>query len=152
MKKLIIVVLFISSFTAFSQKDLKWHTDFTEAAKLSQKTHKPILANFTGSDWCGWCKVLKREVFVTNEFKKWAKKNVILLEVDFPRRTKIAPELKKQNYALQRAFGVRGYPTVWMFSVGNKKDPKKDLVPLGKTGYRKGGPKVWIASIDKYLP
>ena len=152
MKKLILVVLFISSFTSFSQKDLKWYTDFTEAAKISQKTHKPILANFTGSDWCGWCKVLKREVFVTDEFKKWAKKNVILLELDFPRRKQLSPELKKQNYALQRAFGVRGYPTVWLFSVGNKKDPKKDLVPLGKTGYRKGGPKVWIASIDKYLP
>ena len=152
MKKLIVLVFFISSVTAFSQKELKWYTDFGEAAKISQKTHKPILANFTGSDWCGWCKILKREVFVTDEFKKWAKKNVILLEVDFPRRKQLSPEMKKQNYALQRAFGVRGYPTVWLFQVGNKKDPKKDLVPLGSTGYRRGGPKVWIASIDKFLP
>ena len=152
MKKIILVVLFISSFTVFSQNELTWHTDFTEAAKLSQKTNKPIMANFTGSDWCGWCKVLKREVFVTDEFKKWAKKNVILLELDFPRRKQLSPELKKQNSALQRAFGVRGYPTVWLFNVGKEKDPKKDLVPLGKTGYIKGGAKVWIASIDKYLP
>ena len=152
MKKIIVFVLLISSITAFSQKELKWYTDFNEAAKISQKTKKPILANFTGSDWCGWCKVLKREVFVTPEFQKWAKKNVILLELDFPRRKKIAPELKKQNAALQRAFGVRGYPTVWLFNVGDGANPKKDLQPLGKTGYVKGGAKTWIQSIDKYLP
>lgn len=151
MKKLFIVFLFLATTTAFSQ-DTVWLTDFDEAAKLSQKTKKPILANFTGSDWCGWCKILKREVFDTAEFKKWAKKNVVLLELDFPRRTKISPELKKQNTALQRAFRVRGYPTVWLFKVGEGDDPKKDLQPLGKTGYRKGGPKVWIKSIDQYLP
>ena len=151
MKKVLIIVLFFTSVSVFSQ-DLKWYSDFSEAAKISKKTKKPILANFTGSDWCGWCKVLKREVFDTPEFKKWAKKHVVLLEVDFPRRTKIAPELKKQNYALQRAFSVRGYPTVWMFKVGDGEDPKKDITPLGKTGYVRGGAKAWIATIAKYLP
>ncbi len=151
MKNLFLVFFFLATTTIFSQETV-WLTDFSEAAKLSQKSKKPILANFTGSDWCGWCKVLKREVFDTVEFKKWAKKNVILLELDFPRRTKIAPELKKQNAALQRAFGVRGYPTVWLFNVGDGADPKKDLQPLGKTGYVRGGAKAWIKSIAKFLP
>ena len=31
---------------------------------------------FTGSDWCGWCMRLQREVFLTPEFTKWAKDNV----------------------------------------------------------------------------
>ena len=151
MKNLFLVFFFLATTTIFSQETV-WLTDFSEAAKLSQKSKKPILANFTGSDWCGWCKVLKREVFDTVEFKKWAKKNVILLELDFPRRTKIAPELKKQNAALQRAFGVRGYPTVWLFNVDDGADPKKDLQPLGKTGYVRGGAKAWIKSIAKFLP
>lgn len=151
MKKIILIVFFITTVTTFAQ-DVKWYSDFNEAAKIAKKTKKPILANFTGSDWCGWCKVLKREVFNTPEFKKWAKKNVVLLEVDFPRRTKIDPKLKKQNYALQNAFGVRGYPTVWLFKAGTGKDPKKDITPLGKTGYIRGGAKAWIATIEKYLP
>ena len=150
MKKIFIVLLFIVTVSTFAQDE--WLTDFDEAAKLSQKTNKPILANFTGSDWCGYCKVLQREVFTTPKFKKWAKKNVVLLTVDFPRRTKIAPELKKQNYALQKAFGVRGYPTVWLFNIGKGENYKKDLEPLGKTGFVRGGVDAWIPTIAKFLP
>jgi len=151
MKNIFLGLLLIVTTTTFSQ-DVKWLTDFNEVAKLAQKTKKPILANFTGSDWCGYCKVLKRDVFDKKEFKDWSDKNVILLELDFPRRTKISPKLKQQNYALQKAFGVRGYPTIWLFKVGEGKDPKKGLQPLGKTGYIQGGVKKWIATIDKYLP
>ena len=152
MKNIFLGLLFITSLTTFSQEKIIWFNDFDEAAKIAQKTNKPILTNFTGSDWCGWCKVLSREVFTTPEFKKWAKKNVVLLEIDFPRKTKLSDKLRQQNYAMQKAFGVRGYPTIWLFSVGKSKNPKKDIVPHGKTGYVKGGPKEWIASIDKFMP
>ncbi len=151
MKKILITLLFITTITTYSQ-DVKWLTSFDEAAKLSQKTKKPILANFTGSDWCGYCIRLDKTVFSKPEFAKWAKKNVVLLEVDFPRKTKLSPKLKKQNAALQRAFGVRGYPTVWLFEVGDGDDPKKELNPLGKTGYVKGGVKKWLSTINIYLP
>ena len=150
MKKLSIVVVLLLSLSVFAQKT-EWLTDYNKAAKLAKRKHKPILANFTGSDWCGWCKRLDKEVFSTPEFAKWAKKNVILLKLDFPRRTKLNPELKKQNYALQRAFGVRGYPTIWLFNPGKGENPKKDMEPLGKIGYVSGGFKKWVASIKKYL-
>ena len=150
MKKLSIVIIVLFSITTFAQK-AEWLTDYNQAAKLSIKKNKPILANFTGSDWCGWCKVLDKEVFSTPEFAKWAKKNVILLTVDFPKRTKLSPELQKQNNALQRAFGVRGYPTIWLFKPGKGQNPKKDINPLGKTGYVRGGFKKWVASIEKFL-
>ncbi len=150
MKKTILIFIFLFSITTFAQ-EAEWLTDYNQAAKLANKTNKPILANFTGSDWCGWCKVLDKEVFSTPEFAKWAKKNVILLEVDFPRQTKLSPELKKQNYALQRVFGVRGYPTIWLFEPGKGENTKKDIKPLGKTGYVRGGFKKWVASIDKFL-
>lgn len=151
MKKILLGLLFISTITTFSQ-ETKWLTDFDEAAKLSQKKNKPILANFTGSDWCGYCIRLDKAVFNTSEFKKWAKKNVILLKLDFPRKTKLSAKLQKQNYALQQAFGVRGFPTIWLFEVGEGKDPKKELNPLGKTGYVKGDAKKWIKTIDGYIP
>lgn len=151
MKKILLGLLFISTIATFAQ-DAKWLTDFDEAAKLSQKKNKPILANFTGSDWCGYCIKLDKSVFNTSEFKKWAKKNVILLKLDFPKRTKLSEKLQKQNYALQKAFGVRGFPTIWLFEVGEGKDPKKELNPLGKTGYVKGDAKKWIKTIEGYLP
>lgn len=151
MKKIFLALLFISTLTTFSQ-DAVWLTDFDEAAKLSQLNKKPILANFTGSDWCGYCIKLDKAVFNTKEFEKWATKNVILLKLDFPRKTKLSAKLQKQNYALQKAFGVRGFPTVWLFEIGEGDDPKKELNPLGKTGYVRGDAKKWIKTIDRFIP
>jgi protein disulfide-isomerase len=75
-------------------------------------------------------------VFSTAEFKDWAKKNVILVEVDFPRRTEQPDDLKKQNMELKNRFAIRGYPTI-LFLDANEK-------VMGKSGYRPGGPDPWI--------
>ena len=114
---LLICTLFFSSLNLYSQDNDGWLINFEEAAKLSIKSGKPILANFTGSDWCGWCIRLNKEVFVTPEFKNWASENVILLELDYPRRVQQTDEIKKQNRELQQFFQVRGYPTLHIFNV-----------------------------------
>ena len=94
------------------------------------------MANFTGSDWCGWCKRLTANVFSQPEFKKWADKNVILLELDFPRRKQIPNEIRQQNASLQQAFKVRGYPTVWVFNLEkNTESEGYSIEALGQTGY-----------------
>tara|TARA_B100001063_G_C16691478_1_gene517308 strand:+ start:65 stop:553 length:489 start_codon:yes stop_codon:yes gene_type:complete len=147
---LIVCTLLISSLTLYSQENDGWLLNFDKAAELSMKTGKPILANFTGSDWCGWCIRLKKEVFVTPAFKKWADENVILLELDYPRRTPQTEEIKKQNRELQQFFKVRGYPTLHMFNVGIV-DGKTQITSLGKTGYVAGGPTPWIANANNYL-
>jgi protein disulfide-isomerase len=147
---LIICTLFISSLSLYSQENDGWLLNFDEAAELSMKTGKPILANFTGSDWCGWCIRLQKEVFVTPTFKKWADENVILLELDYPRRTQQTEEIKKQNRELQQFFKVRGYPTLHMFNVGVA-DGKTQITSLGKTGYVAGGPTPWIANANNFL-
>ena len=90
---LLICTLFFSSLNLYSQDNDGWLINFEEAAKLSIKSGKPILANFTGSDWCGWCIRLNREVFVTPEFKDWASENVILLELDYQRRVQQTDEI-----------------------------------------------------------
>lgn len=118
----IIFCVFISTNT-FSQKE-GWVIGFPEAFELSIKQNKPIMANFTGSDWCGWCMKLDRAVFLTEEFKKWAKDNVILLELDFPRRKKLDKELEESNNQLQSIFRVRGFPSIWVFSVTKTDDEK----------------------------
>ena len=121
----------------------KWHTDYEKALAEAKKQDKVVLADFTGSDWCGWCIKLKKEVFDTPEFKTWADENVVLLELDFPNSKPQPAELKKQNKELQKKFSIRGYPTIVFISAEGKE--------LGRTGYKKGGPKVWTDHADQLL-
>lgn len=147
---LIVCTILISSLTLSAQENDGWLINFDKAAEISMKTGKPILANFTGSDWCGWCVKLKKEVFVKPAFKKWAEENVVLLELDYPRRTPQAENIKKQNRELQQFFKVRGYPTLHIFTVGVA-EGKTQITSLGKTGYVAGGPTPWIANANKFL-
>ena len=115
---------------------LTWYTDVNKAGELSNKTKKPIFAFFTGSDWCGWCHRMQQNVFDKTSFKEWAKKNVILLELDFPRNKKLPDELAQQNSGMQNAFKVQGFPTVWLFFMN--KDAATNNISinaLGSLGY-----------------
>jgi protein disulfide-isomerase len=114
------------------------------------KTKKPLLLFFTGSDWCGWCIRLQNEVLKTPEFAAWAKQNVVLVELDFPRRTPQLPDIQQQNAELQQIFEVRGYPTVWL-ATPTKKDGKINLDKLGSTGYVAGGPSKWLETANQIL-
>lgn len=136
----LILVLMMDKVQAQEVKNgLTWYTDINKVYELSNKTKKPVFAFFTGSDWCGWCKRLQRNVFEKPEFKKWVDKNVILLELDFPRNKELPEELVKQNNSLQQFFEVRGYPTVWMFFM-NKENEKMNISPLGSLGYPQSQP------------
>jgi protein disulfide-isomerase len=84
------------------------------------------------------------------EFAKWAKDNVVLVELDFPRKTPMKPELQKQNFELKQLFAVQGYPTIWLANV-TQKDGKVNFEQLGKTGYVAGGPEAWIAGANQIL-
>lgn len=115
---------------------LQWHTDMNKAYGISKATNKPIFAFFTGSDWCGWCHKLQNEVFSKHEFIAWAEKNVVLVELDFPRRKQLPPELAQQNNSLQQAFGVQGFPTIWVFDLTKDEASKRFTIQaLGSLGY-----------------
>jgi protein disulfide-isomerase len=109
---------------------------------------------FTGSDWCGWCIRLQREVFQKPEFEPWAKENVVLVDLDFPSKKKQDPKIKEQNQKLQKQFGIRGYPTV-VFVTPVKENKSYKLIEIGagqgRTGYMKGGPKVWCSDASMKL-
>lgn len=150
-----IIVTLLLSVTAFAQEytasNEGWLVNLNEAYEQQEKTGKPIMANFTGSDWCGWCRKLKAAVFDTPEFKEWAEDNVILLELDFPRRMQLPAEIKQQNAQLQQGFGVRGYPTVWIFRVEKDEATNNmNLQAMGKTGY-KASPEEFIAEAERIM-
>ncbi len=132
----LLITVFAAAQTEYKAGHEGWLVSIDEAYDISQKTGKPILANFTGSDWCGWCKRLSAAVFDKPAFKTWAKDNVVLLELDFPRRKKIPNEIRAQNQSLQQAFQVRGYPTIWVFNLEKDQENGKFMIEaLGKTGY-----------------
>ncbi len=143
-------MLTFASITLQAQ-ELKWHTDVSDAAKISLETKKPMMMFFTGSDWCGWCIRLQKEVFHTEEFKKWANKNVVLVELDFPRKKELPEDLKQQNLQLQQMFGVTGFPTIWFVNPQQKEGKKVNLDALGNMGYQAGGPAKWTETANTFL-
>jgi len=120
-----------------------WLVSYDKAVAESKKTGKPILADFTGSDWCGWCIKLDQEVFGTPDFAKWSKDNVVLLQLDFPQRRRLPDDLRRQNEQLKNKYNVSGFPTVLFLSA--------EGAVVGRSGYQAGGPKAWIASAQKIV-
>ncbi len=77
--------------------DKSWYTDYDKALEAAKKENKKVYVLRTGSDWCGWCIKLKKDVFATREFKNFAKKNLILLYLDSPRKKRMPAEQKSYN-------------------------------------------------------
>jgi len=119
-----------------------WEKEFAIAKSRAKNENKCIIIDFTGSDWCMWCKKLDSEVFSKEEFKKFAKEEIICYKADFPKRTKIDPGLEKINKGLAQQFQVQGLPTVIIL------DP--DCKKIGKTGYKKGGVAKYIKHLKEW--
>ncbi len=119
-----------------------WTTDLPAAQAQARKEQKLVFVDFTGSDWCGWCKRLKAEVFDTRKFGDYAATNLVLVEVDFPARKAQSAELKKANAALKQKYQPEGYPTLLLL------DPDGRQL-WRQPGYLPGGPDAMIAAIEK---
>ncbi|MCF7711048.1 MAG: thioredoxin family protein [Opitutales bacterium] len=122
----------------------KWYTDLDEAKAVAAKENKPLLVDFTGSDWCGYCIKLHAEVFDKPEFEEFAK-NYVLVELDFPSKKPQPPEEKAKNKATQAKFGVSGFPTVLLL------DAKTGEAYGRQSGYGPGsGPKAYIEKLSAF--
>ena len=163
MKNILAVLLIILSLNSFAQnKAPEWHTDVDKAINLSIESGKPVFFFFTGSDWCGWCKKLVKEVFITKEFQTWANNNLILVELDFNRAFRKKSKLVQQKKAtfnkteskmmeLSQQFGVRGYPTGWFVSIQKGENNQLQFNALGSQGYVRGGSAAWISGAERFL-
>lgn len=120
-----------------NKKELKWMDNFEKAKQLAKKQNKPLLLFFTGSDWCGPCKMLHADLFEAAEFIQLAKKDLILYKADFPRRTDlITPEQKKANYVLKNTYAVRGYPTMILLNSNGEETGRR-------TGYNRAASTIY---------
>src|SRR5947209_2105501 len=98
MKKIATLMLVCwSALSAIAGEKVQWLTDLPKAQAKAKAEHKLVMMDFTGTDWCPWCIKLNKEVFSTPEFSEFAAKNLVLVEVDFPRRKVQSNELKAAN-------------------------------------------------------
>lgn len=133
--------VFISASFA-SAEESGWLTDYKKAQQEAKANNKFLLLDFTGSDWCGWCKRFDKEVLLRPEFKDFARDNLVVVELDFPRAKPQAPELKKQNRELAQQYEIVGFPTIVVLSADGQKLWRYD-------GYFPDGPTAFIAELQK---
>lgn len=136
---------------ASARADSEWLTDFDQAQQKAKADNKLVLLNFTGSDWCGWCIKLDREVFSKPEFREYANKNLVLVELDFPRTKQIDRSLLRKNMELAEKFQVEAFPTIIVLNGDGK--------VVGSLSYDSGvppdstkpvaTPAAFIASVEK---
>ena len=101
-------VLFSFCLLLFSFAD--WHYSLEVAKQIAKKEHKYILLNFSGSDWCGPCVRMRKELFDSKVFKEMASSYLVLVNADFPRKKKNQPtaEQKKINDELAEKYNGQG--------------------------------------------
>jgi protein disulfide-isomerase len=119
-----------------------WTTDYKKAQDEARASHKLLLLDFTGSDWCGFCIQLDKAILQQPQFKDYASKNLVLMEVDFPRRKAQSAETQKQNMELARRYQIEGFPTLVVLNGEGKTVWRYD-------GLYQGGIAAFLAELDK---
>ena len=104
-----------------------WTDNFTAAVGKAKAEKKPVLALFTGSDWCPPCQQLEKNILLQPSFKDFAKKHLVTLFLDFPRDAKLDDGVKQQNDALAKKFSVEAYPTILILSADGENELWKEV-------------------------
>ncbi len=120
-----------------------WLTDFSLAKLTAEEAERPILINFTGSDWCGWCIKLSNEVFSQPAFLDYAKDNLVLLKLDFPRKKQLPEAERKANELLATEYGIQGFPTIVLVDNTGRE--------IARTGYQAGGAEAYVKHLGELL-
>jgi thioredoxin-related protein len=132
---------------ADSKQQVAWFTQIDSAKAIASASHRPILMVFSGSDWCKPCILLRRELFESKAFETYAKGHLVLLELDFPARSKnkLSEEQVKHNEALAEKFNPDGgFPLVLVINT--------DDTILGTFGYEKNRtPEDYIQQLNGFL-
>ena len=119
-----------------------WSSDFAAARREAAESKKDLLIDFTGSDWCGWCIKLNKEVFSQDPFKAGVKDKFVLVELDYPQnKSKLSAATIKQNEELGKKYSIQGYPTILLTDAEGK--------PFATTGYQAGGPEAYMKHLDE---
>jgi thioredoxin-related protein len=118
MYKIVLLTIFL-----IAGSPATWHTNMQEAKQIAQKEHRHILLNFSGSDWCGPCILLRKEILDNPEFQQMADTLLVLVNADFPRKKKNQPAADQQKLNDQMAdqYNPQGqFPLTLLLNAGGK--------------------------------
>ncbi len=110
--------------------------------KTAEASKKPVVLEFTGSDWCPPCKMMQKQVFSTPDFQKFAASDIVFVKLDFPRQRDQDAAVKARNRELAEKFNVEGFPTVIVLDAAGKELSRK-------VGFGAGGPEAFIDWVKK---
>lgn len=130
--------------TTVSDVSVDWHLNFEEATAIAKAEGKLMLLEFHGSDWCPPCIQLKKEVLTQPAFKQYASENLVLVDLDFPRRIQLSDEQKAHNQELAMRFGVQYFPTVILMT------PEGEVLDQS-VGFPSGGLNGFLDFIRKHV-
>jgi len=139
MKKSLVIAVLLLGGALCSFAGL-WTENFNAALTQAKESGKYVLVDFSGSDWCGWCKRLDKEVFGKKEFQDYAAQNLVCVLIDFPREKPQSNEQKQANQTLMEKYAIQGFPTILLFS------PQGDVAAT--TGYEPGGAEAYIKHLQ----
>ena len=118
------IKLFLAAFVFFTPAKPVWLHNMDAAKETAKKEKKLILLNFSGSDWCIPCIKMHEEIFNTDIFSNYANDNLVLVNIDFPRKKKnqLSKEEQSVNDMLAEKYDPTGsFPyTILLDSDGNK--------------------------------
>lgn len=121
----------------------EWLTDYLDAKAKAELEGKPILINFTGSNWCAGCVMLNKEIFSKPVFINYAKEHLILLKIDFPLGVEQEESLINQNNFLYDHFEIEGLPTVILLN--------SDIEIYREYGYGEEDPFDYVGRLKSLL-
>ena len=143
MKKLAlsVMLMLLGAAALYAGTPSGWTADFAAAQDRARQENHPVLVLFTGSDWCGWCVKLHKDVLSKPAFRKFAAaKKLELVYLDFPRKSAMSAEEKQRNRKLAEEFKVRGFPTTVLLGADGRE--------LGRIS---GFAKDYVARLSKML-
>ena len=121
-----------------------WSTDYAASTAQAAAEKKPVLLEFTGSDWCPPCMKQNKDVFEQPAFGEFAKDKLVLVKLDFPRSKPQAPDIKERNQKLAAQYEVQGFPTVILLGADGKELARE-------VGYKGGGVPGFIEWVNAHL-
>ncbi len=138
------LAILLSIVTTASHGGDAWLTNYDEAMAAAQEAGRPVLAVFTGSDWCQHCRTLERNILDGREFREWASDRVVLLVVDLPKEG-ISVEERKARSRVCIKYGVRSFPNTVLIA------PDGSALAT-QAGYRGQTTSTWLASFNGHAP
>jgi thioredoxin-related protein len=137
-----LVALLLSA--AVAQASDRWLRNYDEAMAAAERTGRPVLTIFTGSDWCPHCVTLEKKVLDSAQFLAWAEHRVVLLMIDLPQQG-ISTEERQARSKVCIKYGVRSFPNTVLIAPDGAKI-------TAQSGYQGQTPEAWLAALEKHVP